>query len=356
MKIFNIDYNNKEYEGIATIEASNASKAIELLQSIGRLNASRYNCTSIIEVGCNDSLEERIVSERFYPELKSEDNSSNPEPIEPVEPIIGKDYSSLETLLGKYKVNNYPVYIKDRLLNAWDSGSRTLTVDNIRLTKRPNPDDGYLVYRHSKNSLSTTRYQDEVLLAEKKDSSDRLFIVYNKTYINIPIILLNIHKIVCANSMLTRQSDGTLLKESLKKKKYGIFVLRKGSYRKAHRIRLYYNKKYKLLRGSIIEGNANYYSFDTIKEAEEGILKYLDNIKEMSYSCPRHRSDNTSKRGVRNYWICCVGQLNNRNKKEEKRKDKNGVKYTVYNFRRMYKYPIITKKIIDLGAPKKVPR
>lgn len=347
MKIFNIDYNNKEYEGIATIEASNASKAIEILQSIGRLNASRYNCTSIIEVGCNDSLEERIVSERFYPELKSEDNSSNPEPVEPV----GKDYSSLETLLGKHKVDNYPVYIKDRLLNAWDSGSRTLTVDNIRLTKRPNPDDGYLVYRHSKNRRSTTRLQNEVLLTEMEDDSDKLFIVYNKTYINIPIILLNIHKIVCANSMLTRQSDGTLLKESLKKKKYGIFVLKHGGYRKSHRTKMYYNKKYKLLRSSIIEGKADYYSFDTIKEAEEGILKYLYNIRGMSHSCPRHHGIDALKRGVRNYWICCVGQLNNRNKKEE-RKDKDGVVYTAYNFRRMYKYPIITKKIINLGSLK----
>ena len=118
---------------------------------------------------------------------------------------------------------------------------------------------------------------------------------------------------------------------------------------------MYYNKKYKLLRGSIIDGNAYYYLFDTIKEAEEGILKYLDNIREMLYSCPRHWGDNTRERGVRNYWICCVGQLNNRNKKEEKRKSHKGVVYTVHNFRRMYKYPIITKKIIDLGA-KKVPK
>ena len=336
MKIFNIDYNNKEYEGIATVEAPNASKAIEILQSVGRLNSNRYNCTSIIEVGCNDSLEERIVSERFYPELKSE----NPEPVEPVEPIIGKDYSSLETLLGKHKVDNYPVYIKDRLLNAWDSGSRTLTVDNIRLTKRPNPDDGYLVYRYSKNIHSTTFQQNEVLLADMNDPSERLFIVYNKTYINIPIILLNIHKIVCANSILTRQSDGTLLKESLKKKKYGIFVLRCGGYRKSHRTKMYYNKKYKILRNSITNDNVDHnlfcYKYDTIEDAEKGIVNNRNDIISTSPSCPRHL--------LNSYWICCVGQLRNR-KKIIRIKNRKGVEYTVYDFSRMYKYPIVTKKI-----------
>ena len=69
MNLFNIDYLNNNIQGFAVVEATNANRAASLLQQKGLLNATRYKCTSIIEVGCNDSLEERIISERYYDNL-----------------------------------------------------------------------------------------------------------------------------------------------------------------------------------------------------------------------------------------------------------------------------------------------
>lgn len=71
MKLFEIQYNNQHYSGIAIVAARTAKDACTELQSAGKYNSGRYECNSITEIGHNSSDAQYIVSEKSS-ELKRE--------------------------------------------------------------------------------------------------------------------------------------------------------------------------------------------------------------------------------------------------------------------------------------------
>lgn len=122
MKVFNLIYNNSGIEGTAIVYASNAKRATIVLQSTGRLNASRYKVTSITEVGCNDSPIEKVQSEVWSGEVsdsKIDINQLTDEQIEQLGFRLNKE-------LGTIYVNRIHSYY---LLNPDDF--------------KPNAQDGY---------------------------------------------------------------------------------------------------------------------------------------------------------------------------------------------------------------------
>lgn len=100
MKIFNLQYVNSGIEGMATVEALNANRATIKLQSEGRLNANKYEVTSIVEVGCNDSPAERIITE-VYNQLE-DSSESIPTPKFDIDSLSNEDIEKLKLKINKY--------------------------------------------------------------------------------------------------------------------------------------------------------------------------------------------------------------------------------------------------------------
>lgn len=121
MKIFNLQYTNKENTGMATVEAKSAKSATVVLQSFGRLNANQYKINSITEIGCNNHTEEKLIAESFGVEetsscdCKFDINNLSKEDIEKL----------------KLKINEY---------------TGTLYVDRIGSGFRRYADDGHSVF------------------------------------------------------------------------------------------------------------------------------------------------------------------------------------------------------------------
>lgn len=137
MKLFNIYYTNKEYEGTAVVAACSANKASLLLQSAGRLNSGKYKCQSILEIGCSDYPAERIVSEAFSRISRPE--PSTPEPGNPVFDITSLTKEEIAVL--REKLNDIPLKNKS-----------IIYVDRIGSLSRANPDNGYSVFVTEENS------------------------------------------------------------------------------------------------------------------------------------------------------------------------------------------------------------
>ncbi len=66
MKIFDIIYSNEYMDGSAIVAACNAKEAATILQSNGRLNSHIYKTHSIREIGVNNNNIKQIISETFY--------------------------------------------------------------------------------------------------------------------------------------------------------------------------------------------------------------------------------------------------------------------------------------------------
>lgn len=65
MKIWDITYTNSGREGTAIVSAQTANQAGIVLQSSGSLNGTRYNITSIKDIGCNNLPYTQLISESY---------------------------------------------------------------------------------------------------------------------------------------------------------------------------------------------------------------------------------------------------------------------------------------------------
>lgn len=99
MKIFNLQYTNKENTGMATVEAKSAKSATVVLQSFGRLNANQYKVNSITEIGCNNHSEEKLIAESFgVEELQPNENENTKFDINS---LTEKDIENLKLRINK---------------------------------------------------------------------------------------------------------------------------------------------------------------------------------------------------------------------------------------------------------------
>lgn len=115
MNLYEITYTNNNIEGTATVAGSSAREAAVILQSTGRNNGTRYQCTSIREVGCTE-YPKGVISE-YYAGINNNLDINN---------ISDEDIKKLKLRIDKY--------------------SKILYVDRIGTCLRPKAHVGYTVF------------------------------------------------------------------------------------------------------------------------------------------------------------------------------------------------------------------
>lgn len=206
MKVFNIIYTNKEYEGTAVVQSTCPYNAGVFLQSNGRLNSNRYKCHSIIEVGCNNSSMERIVSET-YGVPKSDDTPSKPV----VPPVPSTPVFDINTLTDED--------IKKLKLRL-DKMSNTLYVNRIGCVRRPKAEDGYSVLISSKENVEGNQNTFLHLFVKVNGKYVDYGIPFKFDYIESPSQRIKVGKIKYGSPYIMERTY-------LKKKRYGLFYLRR---------------------------------------------------------------------------------------------------------------------------------
>lgn len=209
MKVYNILYNNEDKEGTAIVQSNSAYEASVYLQSKGTLNSGRYKCTSIKEIGCNNSNQETILSESY-----GEPIIQNIEPPKEEKPNVSFDINKLtESDIKSLKLRI-------------DKYSDTIKVDRIGKVCRINPNKGYTVFC---TFVATDSIKKELYHLYYYDGNDYidLGIPYNKFIRDSKRVLRVI------NDVSLRDKEEAVRVETIldsRKKKYGIFILQKCSH------------------------------------------------------------------------------------------------------------------------------
>lgn len=131
MKIFSIQYTNKEFEGCATVQAKDAFSATLVLKALGTLNANPYKIIQIKELGCNCVPHEQLITDVYNKVSTIGDIPSTPDtptPDNPDNPDTPSD--------NKFDVNSLTKEDIEILKLKLNQGTGTLYVDRIGELRR----------------------------------------------------------------------------------------------------------------------------------------------------------------------------------------------------------------------------